>query len=293
MKPETKRRLAIEWLTLLSSIVVGIVAILWDKVPDELEKYWKSDTDPILWFHDVSSSEFVNCGHIKAQPTATTKAKEKPTLEELTSAFLNSQNLGNTEDAKAFAAAIRQMYSTSLKPEGYLNLSELSDATLIALYSQQKYPSSSPPSVSEPVFNALPLPASPTTNEITFAPNTKLPPTGATSSGPDATTFEVEFNGKAYTVTGAPNAKLAAEGVFRLLKSSTSTAPPERIGMAPLDYKNSYRGRARALNYALRGSLPESFFLGVLLGIGIYIVLWIPRMTLRAIRIVKAKPSVT
>lgn len=57
--------------------------------------------------------------------------------------------------------------------------------------------------------------------------------------------------------------------------------------------ESSYQGKVRALKYAFRESLPESVFLGVLLGIGIYIVLWIPRMTLRAIRIVKAKPSVT
>lgn len=65
--------------------------------------------------------------------------------------------------------------------------------------------------------------------------------------------------------------------------SSTVIAPPF--------YRSSYQGKVRALHYALRESLPESVFLGVLLGIGIYIFLWIPRLTLRAVRIVKAKPS--
>jgi hypothetical protein len=290
MKPETKRHLAIEWLTLLTSILVGTGAIFWDKVPYHLEKYWKSDTDSI-WFQDVSSTELVNYGHLKVDLTSTPKAKEKPALKELTSAFLKAENLGNTEDAKALAGAIRQMYSPFPKLEGVSSVSKLSDTTLIALYSQQKYPSSSPPSVSEPALDALPLPASPTINEITFTPNTKLPPTRAANNGPGATTFEVEVNGEAYTVTDAPNANLAAEAVFRLLKSSSSTASLDRIGTAPLDYKSSYRGKVRALSYAFRESLPDAIFLGVLLGIGIYIVLWIPRLTLRAVRIVKAKPS--
>jgi hypothetical protein len=62
MKPETKRRLAIEWLTLLCSIVVGIVAILWAKVPRQIDDYWKSGSSS-AWFRDITSG---NAGDVDA-----------------------------------------------------------------------------------------------------------------------------------------------------------------------------------------------------------------------------------
>jgi hypothetical protein len=137
LKPETKRRLAIEWLTLLCSTAVAVCLSLWSEVPSKVNYYWEKRFNP-AWFQDVSRAE-------------------------------------------------------------------------IALYHLAPY---------------------------------------------EGETF------------------------------------PQDVPV-PAIYKDSYLGHVRALKYAFRESLPESVFLGVLLGIGIYIVLWIPRMTLRAIRIVKAKPSVT
>jgi hypothetical protein len=65
MKPETKRRLAIEWLTLLCSIVVGIVAILWAKVPHQIDDYWKSGFSS-AWFRDITSG---NAGDVDGGDT--------------------------------------------------------------------------------------------------------------------------------------------------------------------------------------------------------------------------------
>lgn len=155
MKPETKRRLAIEWLTLLCSAAVGFGVVLWVEVPSEVERYWKDGTDPI-WFHDLSSNEMANY-----QPgnSISFKEKGKPTLEELASTFLKAENTGNTEDAKAIATAIRQMYSPLPKPEGPKSFSKLSDTILIALYSQQKYPLGTFPSVDKITGTPFPTPA--------------------------------------------------------------------------------------------------------------------------------------
>ena len=105
MKPETKRRFAIEWLILLASAVVGVVAILWDKVPYQLEKYWKSDSDPI-WFHDVSSREWAN---YTPKPPSTTP----PKIDELFYALQKADDAGEAVVAKMFADWIRELQSKS------------------------------------------------------------------------------------------------------------------------------------------------------------------------------------
>jgi len=160
MKPETKRRLAIEWLALLSLVAVGVGAVLLNEVPAQLEKYRKNYTDPI-W-----SSTNLTSYTPTVRPVATAKPNEAPTLEELY--------------------------------EGIRRAAAANDANAVRI--------------------------------------------------------------------------LGAD----LLKMQDLA---------------QYRGQFLALRYAFRESLPESVFLGTLLGIGIYVVLWIPRLTLRAIRIVKAKPS--
>jgi hypothetical protein len=88
---------------------------------------------------------------------------------------------------------------------------------------------------------------------------------------------------KAVRVLGIELLRMEAQSTGESRFPSTVIVPPF--------YRSSYQGKVSALHYALRESLPESVFLGVLLGIGIYIFLWIPRLTLRAVRIVKAKPS--
>lgn len=114
--------------------------------------------------------------------------------------------------------------------------------------------------------------------------------------------FTLDVYGKEYVID-APDEKSAVDAALGHYQSTYGT-PQQPVAatspyaessavVLPPHYKSSYPGQFRALKYAFRESLPESFFLGVLLGIGIYIVLWIPRLTLRAIRIVKAKPSVT